>query len=171
MRKLSTRRCLLLRNATSSRGRSSSPTSLRTAPCARSPLGGAVCPLRDTALQAGKAQLITLHLRMLREQRALGTGRVVPPRSPQASQSSEASLASIRKPGMESLGHMTTQAMKRSSPHFRAEMWTPYSEQVLCPFYFLSYNKWISVSKLVCLHRTQVFIGGLSKQMEETMHG
>ena len=100
----------------------------------------------------GKAQLTTLHLRMLREQRELGTGLVVPLLSPQASQASDASLASIRKPGTEWVGRMTTQALKRPSPHFRAETWTPYSEQVLCPFYFLSNSKWISVSKLVFTH-------------------
>lgn len=108
-----------------------------------------VCPLRQTALEVGRAQLIILHLGMLGEQRELGTGMVVPLLSPQASQSSDASPASIRKPGMEWVGSMTTQAMKRPSPHFRAETWTPYSEQVLCPLYFLSNNKWTSVSKRV----------------------
>ena len=104
-----------------------------------------------------RAQLITLHLGMLGEQRELGTSMVGPPLSPQASQPSDASPASIRKPGMEWVGSMTTQAMKRPSPYFRAETWTPYGEQVLCPLYFLSNNKWISVSKLVLTQDPSVY--------------
>lgn len=44
---------------------------------------------------------------------------------------------------------MTTQAMKGISSKTSGLKHGPYSEQVLCPFYFLSNDKCISVSKLV----------------------